>query len=190
MMNPLVVLEITSSGWVEHKDHPIIPDILPKLSSGPAKTIATLQLYPLLPLLPRWAGMEEDDDLAGPSTSSVPASNVSGIAHKGAKGKKQPSATAEGEEELKKSYTREELSGMGNKMLGRLKAQGVDVDEFLKRKGRGGKAAKRRRLRGKKDEEGEGDMVEGEEEGMDTGEGEGDLAEEGEVDVEEKMNAA
>lgn len=107
--------------------------------------------------------MEEDDELAGPAAGEAAG----------------PSGDAEGGDE-KRTYTRDELSKMGNKMLGRLKSQGVDVEEFLKRKQRGprgGAAAKKRRTQDKLDgQEGTAEVA-----GDEAGEAE-------DVDLEAQMN--
>jgi hypothetical protein len=101
--------------------------------------------------------MEEDDELAGPAPGEAAG----------------PSGDAEGGGDEKRTYTRDELSKMGNKMLGRLKSQGVDVEEFLKRKQRGprgGAGAKKRRTMEKGDgqEGGQGSKEEaGETDGVD-----------------------
>jgi tRNA (guanine-N(7)-)-methyltransferase subunit TRM82 len=72
--------------------------------------------------------MEEDDDLAGTAGTGidVPASSASEAGEPGA----GPGRT----------YTPEELEGMNVKQLGRLRAQGVDVDALLRQKKKAKKA--------------------------------------------------
>ena len=79
--------------------------------------IASLDLYPGLPLFPRWTGLEEDDDLAGPAADrpGTPASA--------------------GETEMPgQNYTQEELERLSPKELGRLRSRGIDVKDLIARK--------------------------------------------------------
>lgn len=150
----LVVAEVSAEGLTLVPEHPVLTALEPEYASAPASEVSKLQLYPLLPLLPRWAGMEEDDELAGPSAEPVDGGKGKKGQGKGkGKGKQVEAEDAEAEDEVevdeKKVYTREELEGMSNKMLGRLKSQGVDVEEWFKRRQRrpkGGAGVKKRKV--------------------------------------------
>jgi tRNA (guanine-N(7)-)-methyltransferase subunit TRM82 len=122
-----------------------------------SKDLSTLNLYPDLSLFPRWPGLEEDDDLAGPSTDPIPSdpTPTTGVVM-------EPSGP-------RKEYTHEEYQVMNLKHLGRLKAQGYKVDDYMRTKRRETKdrrfEAKRARLDaglevgGDEEEEGEGEEL-------------------------------
>jgi tRNA (guanine-N(7)-)-methyltransferase subunit TRM82 len=113
-------------------------------------------MYADLSLYPRWPGLEEDDDLAGPAPTDADADaeNTGSGAGKAGKQARKADGTADGNDDtqikIKKDYTREELEAMGVKQLGRLKAHGVDVADLLlirkKNAKARGKEAKRRKL--------------------------------------------
>jgi len=86
------------------------------------KALSTLDLYPDLSLLPRWPGLEEDDELAGPQPG--PSRSEAG----------ESIATGPPVGKAKKAWKWEELEMMGIKELGRLKAQGVEVGDLIWRK--------------------------------------------------------
>jgi tRNA (guanine-N(7)-)-methyltransferase subunit TRM82 len=73
--------------------------------------------------------MEEDDDLAGPAPGTGTGTDVPAS-----------SASEAGEPGAGRTYTPEELEGMNVKQLGRLRAQGVDVDALLRQKKKAKKA--------------------------------------------------
>jgi tRNA (guanine-N(7)-)-methyltransferase subunit TRM82 len=102
-----------------------------------------LNLYPNLSLYPRWPGLEEDDDLAGPADQAVSNGNTDANAN-------ADQASAAAQAKPKKEYTQEEYEAMNLKYLGRLKSQGYKVDEVMRAKRREKKDkafdAKRRRL--------------------------------------------
>lgn len=114
---------------------------LQSLSTYPkvSNTLSNLNLYPNLSLYPRWPGHEEDDDLAGPplEDSSVPV-----------KGPLPPLSSLKSTKQ--KEFTQSEYESMNLKTLGRLKAQGYDVEGVMKVKRRETKdrrmEAKRRRV--------------------------------------------
>ncbi|ORY32126.1 WD40-repeat-containing domain protein [Naematelia encephala] len=87
-------------------------------------TIANLNLYGNLSLLPRWPGLEEDDDLAGTNEQNAGSE-----------------ATQNGDG-AGKEWTADELEKMNVKQLGRLRSQGVAVEEVIARKRKQGKGKK------------------------------------------------
>lgn len=117
-----------------------------------------MNLYPNLSLYPRWPGLEEDDDLAGPAPEDGA----------GAEGSPAPAPFGS---KTKKEYTQAEYEAMNLKTLGRLKSQGYDVEAVMKVKRRETKdrrfEAKRRRLEaGQTDPSKEETVEEEEEEGI------------------------
>jgi tRNA (guanine-N(7)-)-methyltransferase subunit TRM82 len=118
------------------------------------QTLSQLNLYPDLSLFPRWPGLEEDDDLAGPApTAEAPAEIQTG-----------------GPVFPKKEYTQSEYEAMNLKHLGRLKAQGYDVEGVMRVKRRETKdrrfEAKRARLEAGLSEPSKDEMELAEEEGV------------------------
>lgn len=96
-----------------------------------------MDLYPDLPLLPRWPGFEEDEDLAGPSElqeDEEAAASSSASPKPTPASRIAPSEAGTAGFALKRDYTREELEAMGPRALGRLKALGVDVGNLTSRK--------------------------------------------------------
>lgn len=107
-----------------------------------------MSLYEDLNLLPRWPGFEEDEDLAGPADEKVvdpnQPSTETPLETKGSKENekrgKNPSVHRNGfANGNTQSYTQEELEGMGLRVLGKLRAKGVDVSDIIRRKRRKGK---------------------------------------------------
>lgn len=137
--------ELSSGGLGLLPEHPVAATLQAASETASASAVSKLQLYPSLPLLPRWAGMEEDDELAGPSTSAPGKGQFEKVETPGDSGAELV-LDAEGEE--KRTYTREELSQMGNKMLGRLRSQGVEVEEFLKKRTRQPKESRKKQKTG------------------------------------------
>ncbi|WVQ71969.1 hypothetical protein IAR50_001512 [Cryptococcus sp. DSM 104548] len=111
----LVVVKIAKDGSLS-----LAPSSLTSLPSSFPSTSPTqlsqANLYPLLGVLPRWPGYEEEEDAPN---SSVP----------GGEPIPAPAAGPGG------AYSTEELEALNTKQLGRLKASGVDVGAImLKRK--------------------------------------------------------
>lgn len=96
-----------------------------------SKILSGLNLYPNLSLLPRWPGLEEDEEMAGGNED----------AEQPAAGPSSPSPALVAQSEagtsgfaLKKDWTKEELETLGPRQLGRLKSQGVNIGDLLSRK--------------------------------------------------------
>ena len=91
-----------------------------------ADDVANLDLYADLSLMPRWPGMEEDDEMAGSAETDT-------------QGESSAMASDAGESYLPpgkapKDWTREELEKLNVKQLGRLKSQGVDIGNLITKK--------------------------------------------------------
>ena len=80
-------------------------------------------------MFPRWPGFEEDDEQAGAEA---------GLDHDNDSSINIPPASRS-----QKSWAPEELEKMSGKQLGRLKAQGVDVGDIMRRRGMEAKVAER-----------------------------------------------
>ncbi|ODN85454.1 hypothetical protein L198_07535 [Cryptococcus wingfieldii CBS 7118] len=120
----LVVVKVAKDGSLSLEQSP--PNSL--TSSFPTTTpsqISQANLYPLLGVLPRWPGYEEEEDAPN---SSVP----------GGEPIPAPAAGPGG------AYTNEELESMNTKQLGRLKASGVDVGAIMLRRKKEAKEENRR----------------------------------------------
>ena len=117
-LQQLADASVSSSSFLS----PLLASLSHRHLLAPPKTIATLNLYPDIGLLPRWPGFEEDDDLAG-ETAAIPE-RIGGGGLRGSGGG------------LKKVGTSQELEKMSVKQLGRLKAQGLKVGDLIGRKRR------------------------------------------------------
>lgn len=147
-----------------------------------SNSLTQLNLYPNLSLYPRWPGLEEDDDLAGPAVDSAQPGTGTSTPIIDDGNKDNSTSSSKG----KKEYTKAEYETMNLKTLGRLKAQGYEVDSYMRIKRRETKdrrlEAKRRRVDAGLPEP----SREEEEEEEQLAEGDGEVVE---VDEEEGVNA-
>ncbi|KAK8854534.1 hypothetical protein IAR55_003273 [Kwoniella newhampshirensis] len=133
----LVVLDVAVDGALSESSSnstATFSALVPTLPTTSFKTLSNLNLYPLLGVLPRWPGFEEDEDsgppvpvpAAGDDATSV-APTMGGGAHR--------------------SYTPDELEKLNTKQLGRLKAAGVDVGNLLVQRQKKAKEENKKRLK-------------------------------------------
>lgn len=150
-----------------------------------SSTLSQLNLYPNLSLYPRWPGLEEDDDLAGPAadpqsqSQPTPSGSTPGAGAAPDTSVETTSVNVPLSSKNKKEYTQAEYSTMNLKTLGRLKSQGYDVDSFMRTKRR---ETKDRRLEAKRRRVDAG-LSEPSKEEEEAGEELAELAEVGGVDV-------
>ncbi|WVR09333.1 hypothetical protein IAU60_006399 [Kwoniella sp. DSM 27419] len=104
------------------------------LPKGDLHAISKLNLYPLLNILPRWPGLEDEEE-SGPVTG--PAGGEDGVSV-------APSGVTAGGS--RKVYTPEELEQLNTKKLGRLKAAGVDIGNLLVQRQKKAKEAHKKSL--------------------------------------------
>ncbi|WRT68699.1 uncharacterized protein IL334_005679 [Kwoniella shivajii] len=103
------------------------------------KTLSNLNLYPLLNILPRWPGLDDDPDDTPISIPGTPASeDAVSIA--------PTSMTSRTVSGIRKNYTAKELAQLNTKSLGRLKAAGVDIGNLLVQRQKKAKEENRKRL--------------------------------------------
>ena len=96
-------------------------------------TASKLQLYPDLPILPRWPGMEDDDEDEGAVDVGIEQSNSDA---------RSVVTKSEGRYAPDRTWTAEELEMLSTKALGRLKSQGVNVATILLARKKAAKSAK------------------------------------------------
>ncbi|WWD19332.1 hypothetical protein CI109_103791 [Kwoniella shandongensis] len=113
--------------------------LIPSLPTTSFKTLSNLNLYPLLGVLPRWPGFEEDED-AGP-----PVPLLSGAGAGGGDDATSIAPTMGGG--ANRSYTHEELGKLNTKQLGRLKAAGVDIGNLLVQRQKRAKEENKKRMK-------------------------------------------
>ncbi|WVO14571.1 hypothetical protein L204_102206 [Cryptococcus depauperatus] len=125
MRRVFAVVKVGTSGSLALADSARFEPLVSALPTTAPKTLANLNLYPLLGVLPRWPGFEEDfeDSLPPMVPGMVPiSSSPSAYA---------PSVVSTFGGGIKKNYTPDELEQLNTKQLGRLKAAGVDVGSIL-----------------------------------------------------------
>ncbi|WVQ80032.1 hypothetical protein IAT38_002133 [Cryptococcus sp. DSM 104549] len=133
----LISLQVGSTGSLALSSSPAIAPLSSLLPTTTPTSLSNLNLYPLLGVLPRWPGFEEEDDSAPlqtvPSGSATPLDNPGSATPTPIPDDATSLAPTSGAG-LLRSYTPEELAVMGTKQLGRLKAAGVDVGALLLQK--------------------------------------------------------
>ncbi|KAL7421570.1 tRNA (guanine-N(7)-)-methyltransferase non-catalytic subunit trm82 [Cryptotrichosporon argae] len=129
-----IVVEITADGPVLVESP--MTAAFAGLPTADAKTISALQLYTDLSLLPRWPGLEEDDELAGDGSETPGTPGGSDDGARGKKGRAKAKAKGRIEPADVAGMSQEELKALDLRQLGYLKARGVDVGELTSRKKR------------------------------------------------------
>ncbi|WVW85279.1 hypothetical protein I302_107317 [Kwoniella bestiolae CBS 10118] len=120
------VIQIGDKGEVsESSDPSLSSSILPSLPKTDLKTLSNLNLYPLINILPKWPGLEEEVEGGDPPLPPTEGEENDMISLA------PTSMTARTFGGTKRNYTKEELGTMNSKVLGRLKSQGVDIGNLL-----------------------------------------------------------
>ncbi|WVQ68581.1 uncharacterized protein L199_006790 [Kwoniella botswanensis] len=109
----------------ETSDNSFSSSIIPSLPKTDFKTLSNLNLYPLINILPKWPGLEEEGIEGGDTPTPPIEEEADGISLA------PTSMTARTFGGTKRNYTKEELTTMNSKVLGRLKSQGVDIGNLL-----------------------------------------------------------
>ncbi|WVF67659.1 hypothetical protein IAT40_002418 [Kwoniella sp. CBS 6097] len=130
-----VVVSIGAGGSLNKADSAIAQTLSSNLPKTDIKTVSDLDLYPLLNMLPRWPGHDEELDEA--NLPSTPGGDASSIA---------PSSMTSATNGLRRNYAPEELEKMGTKQLGRLKSTGVDIGNLLVQRQKKAKEENRRKM--------------------------------------------
>ncbi|OCF35779.1 hypothetical protein I316_02271 [Kwoniella heveanensis BCC8398] len=129
------VVSVGAGGSLNKADSAIAQPLSANLPKTNIKTVSNLDLYPLLNMLPRWPGHDEELDEA--NLPSTPGGDASSIA---------PSSMTSATNGLRRNYAPEELEKMGTKQLGRLKSSGVDIGNLLVQRQKKAKEENRRKL--------------------------------------------
>ncbi|WWC71258.1 uncharacterized protein I206_105211 [Kwoniella pini CBS 10737] len=140
----LSILEVNEEGKFSFTPSNDISSIYSNLPKTDIKTLSNLNLYPLINLLPRWPGLEEDEGIDIPQINSNENGNIDisddliSLA--------PTNLTTKTLGGTIKNYTIEELNSLNLKVLGRLKSNGVDVNEILKQRQKKSKEERKLKL--------------------------------------------
>ncbi|WVQ95232.1 hypothetical protein IAU59_002327 [Kwoniella sp. CBS 9459] len=132
-----VVVSVGAGGSLNKADSTITQALASHLPKTDIKTVSNLDLYPLLNMLPRWPGHDEELDEANLPSTPGTGGDASSIA---------PSSMTSATNGLRRNYAPEELEKMGTKQLGRLKSSGVDIGNLLVQRQKKAKEENRRKL--------------------------------------------
>ncbi|WWC63655.1 uncharacterized protein I303_106260 [Kwoniella dejecticola CBS 10117] len=137
------VIDVNTDGQlsINPSDIPATSAMASALPKTDIKTLSNLNLYPLLNILPRWPGLEDDDGADAPISSGEATPDDDGAISLA-----PTSLTTRTLGGTTRSYSMEELEGMNLKVLGRLKSNGVDVGSILRDRQKKAKEERKRKV--------------------------------------------